>query len=1566
MKKLVPFNNLALTIVILFGFQTISAQQPVDSWTLTSSPAPDQDTYIDGSDTYNYGLGNNIEISTVTIGADVYTIPFPSQSYVFQRVDITPNVNGTNVTGDKASIFYERTGASLFDFAASLPGTPGNIDLESILKLPVINRGALDVFKNTGTNASDEGPSNIERIDVVYPALTISSASDLDLNGFLASEKSGNNTYKAAAILSVDGSGNPLSYGNLVTIVANTSYGIPADNGFNPARANSFIEDSNSNNLPTRVGGANERIGLTLITFTDLGITAGQTFYGLSFFGDDVVDSDNLLDPSTFPQNTTTGADIYGALGALVTATGFDPADDDGDGVSNTNDVCDGFDDNANQDGDAFPDGCDLDDDNDGLIDILEDLSPNADFDPLQNSLDVDSDDDGISDSDEYGVDISSVDFTADTDSDGIPDAMDASGGGTDTNSNGVIDSFEPLDTDGDTVPDYLDLDSDNDGIYDTVEAGLGAFDTNQNGRFTSNGTTDTDGNGMADATEANVPTSTDSDGIPDYLDLDADNDGIPDNIEAQTTSGYIPPNNDAGPANDGLDSAYPLGILPTNTDGADTPDYIDLDADNEGADDTTEAGLTLSGTVGTNGLDSNSENVDDYSDVNGSFDNTQYDNFPDTDVDVLTTGDVDYRDAEDNDFDNDGIPDYVDLDDDNDGIPDSEEGLCAEMATFNLSSEGWYTINDNDNAQIQTNPSSHSTDAQTAGAGCPIDINGPSNTVVAGMSPTGTNYIVDADPNPGDNFLRSPNRGGIDLSNLLGGAVQYDAYDYKLGVTGNPGWVANPMGNVFLYDTAGNFVQATFPITSEQLYKWENGLWNTFVISLDDASWSGTEQDLIDVLSDYDYISIQMEFILASNPAVCADSEYFAIDNVGITNINGATGACDFDGDGIPNALDLDSDNDGIPDIIEAGGDDADGDGVVDGFTDVDNDGLHDPYDNVDNGDPSNEVSTGTPLANPDSDNDGNNDVLDLDSDNDGLPDVIEAGGTDLDGDGIIDGFTDTDNDGLADSVDPVGPATLGTPLPNPDSDNDNVDDRIDLDSDNDGLTDVTEAGGTDTDGNGRIDSFTDADGDGFTDNVDTDDTTTPAVLDGTGTPLPQDDFDNDGTPNYLDIDSDNDGITDATENGGGDDDADGEINGFTDANGDGLDDTVAANPLSPPNSDNNVGDGVDYLDIDADDDGIPDNIEAQPTVGYIAPNGTSATNGLDTAYTSGFIPEDTDGDLVPDYLDLDSDDDTIDDNTEAETGTFTGVDTDADGLDDGYEGANLNDPYDVNDEIDDPTLLPDNQLPGGDVDYRQGLEVDSDGDGVLDSQEDLDGTDSNDPCDFLVASITEPQTGDWLTADCDGDGVTNEQEEIDGTNPEDSCDYNTTSITLAQSGDYLIADCDGDGIDNGTEINNGTDPLNPCDPNQESGYTGFDASNVIWSAADCDGDQITNGQEVTDGTDPYDPCSSFGGIPPAGAQCDIEIESDLVAPGLNDGIFQINNIELYPNNTVQIYNRWGVLVFEMNGYNSTNAFRGVSNGRATVKTEEELPTGVYFYIITYDKEGISSTKSGYLYVNR
>jgi len=111
------------------------------------------------------------------------------------------------------------------------------------------------------------------------------------------------------------------------------------------------------------------------------------------------------------------------------------------------------------------------------------------------------------------------------------------------------------------------------------------------------------------------------------------------------------------------------------------------------------------------------------------------------------------------------------------------------------------------------------------------------------------------------------------------------------------------------------------------------------------------------------------------------------------------------------------------------------------------------------------------------------------------------------------------------------------------------------------------------------------------------------------------------------------------------------------------------------------------DYLDIDADDDGIPDNIEGQSTAGYLLP-GTTDTDGDGLVNTydnaagyggSGIFVYDHDADGLHDYRDTDTDADGLPDIVEGndfnlngsadDNVTLTGLDADGDGLDDRFD---------------------------------------------------------------------------------------------------------------------------------------------------------------------------------------------------------------------------------------------------------------------------------------------------------
>ncbi len=123
-----------------------------------------------------------------------------------------------------------------------------------------------------------------------------------------------------------------------------------------------------------------------------------------------------------------------------------------------------------------------------------------------------DMDFDGLDDEIELGLGINNQSF--DSDKDGIFDAAETKG---------------EHDIDGDTIPNWYDLDSDNDGLLDSVE-GSADLDDDGLGNFMD---TDSDANGLLDNQEVgpylNHPIDSDVDSLPDYQDTDDDNDGLVD-----------------------------------------------------------------------------------------------------------------------------------------------------------------------------------------------------------------------------------------------------------------------------------------------------------------------------------------------------------------------------------------------------------------------------------------------------------------------------------------------------------------------------------------------------------------------------------------------------------------------------------------------------------------------------------------------------------------------------------------------------------------------------------------------------------------------------------------------------------------------------------------------------------------------------------------------------------------------------------------------------------------------------------------------------------------------------
>lgn len=296
---------------------------------------------------------------------------------------------------------------------------------------------------------------------------------------------------------------------------------------------------------------------------------------------------------------------------------------------------------------------------------------------------------------------------------------------------------------------------------------------------------------------------------------------------------------------------------------------------------------------------------------------------------------------------------------------------------------------------------------------------------------------------------------------------------------------------------------------------------------------------------------------------------------------------------------------------------------------------------------------------------------------------------------------------------------------------------------------------------------------------------------------------------------------------------------------------------------------------------------------------------------------PTDTDGDGIPDYLDIDSDNDGIPDNIEAQPALGyippSLIDANNNGLDDAYE---------VDGNI---GLIPIDSDNDGIPDY---VDEDSDNDNVPDAIEAHDHDHDGMPEVSLIGS------------DKDNDGLDDgyEGETVIDIDVNDEIDDPSTALPDTDSDgipDFRDSDDDDDGIETMDEDTNG-----------DGNYANDDANeNGIPDYLDPDLGELTTDEEEVDVVNVITPNGD----------------------GVHD-VLEIRGLSNYPNNTVRIYNRWGVMVFQTKGYNTNgNVFDGTSQGRVTVGQDNKLPVGTYFYVIDYQDNGGSTKQlTGYIYINR
>ncbi len=884
---------------------------------------------------------------------------------------------------------------------------------------------------------------------------------------------------------------------------------------------------------------------------------------------------------------------------------------------------------------------------------------------------------------------------------------------------------------------------------------------------------------------------NTDGDDLGDRYDADSDNDGIPDLVEM---SGFVfdpdsdqdldgvPGWQDPDEIPSGCTSAGSPAVCTTlpaafDVDNDGVPNHLDRDSDGDGVTDAHEAGL----------IDADRDGIPDLCVA--------------IDVDGLCVAGGLSGSAPDSD--SDSTPDFLDVDDDGDGVNTVDEDVDGDGNP----------INDDTNmtgAPDYLDPCDPDSDALVCPSGDPDDDGTPNAT----------------DPDPLDPC--NPNANALACST---GDTDGD------GITnGDEATLGTQPDNA---DSDGDGVcDGTIAVMG------------VCVAGENAAGGQNTDGDmLIDALDpddDGDGISTVDEDLNNDGDPTNDDSDGDGTPNyLDLNDNDGPLG--DLDGDGITNgdeatlgtlADNADSDADGVCDGViavmgvcvagedAAGGQNTDGDMLIDALdADDDGDGILTTAEDINmDGDPTND-----------------------DSDGDLIPDYLDFN----DNDGPL---GDTDGDGIINSVE----TTLGTQPDNADSDGDGVCDGAiavagvcvagenaagGQNTDGDALIDALDS---DDDGDGVLTTAEDANMDGDPTNDDVNASGTPDYLDPC-TPdsdalvCPTGDPDDDGEPNSTDPDptdpcdpdpnnvncdsgdADGDGLSNSQEAtlGTSPDNADSDGDGVCDgtiavmntcvagedaASGLDTDNNMVINALDPDDD----GDGISTLDEDLNNDGDPNN-------------------------------DDTDGDMIPDYLDADDND-------------GPNGDLDGDGVSNEDEDLDGDGDYDNDDTDGDGT-----------PNY---LDDDDDNDGILTRDEDIDG--DGDPTNDNSDEALGDDVPNYLDPDDDGDGVNTADEDVDGdgdptnddTNADgvpnflDPCDPDDTSVACEEG------DTDGDSIINKDDPS----PLDPCDP---------DPNALACPTGDTDMDGLTNEQERMLGTNPSEADSDGDGLDDL-----FELGDDINAP--------------------------------------------------------------------------------------
>jgi uncharacterized repeat protein (TIGR01451 family) len=233
---------------------------------------------------FGVGATNDLRLSGFAIGTNNYTLIDLADRVEFRRI------NNTYTTGERQLVFFQ-----LGNNNTRIRSSYTNIMAEAMLNT-IINRGIDNAFSNDNTVASN----NIERIDYIISAgLAVPSAS-LNNIGFLILERGGNDPFKIAAITELDANGNPSKFGPLKSIPVSTW----GNSGINITSSVMRREENEPVFRPSHTVNSQQIAGI-YISISSLDVPPGEKIYGYALFPNDINASNDLINLTDFPRNTS-------------------------------------------------------------------------------------------------------------------------------------------------------------------------------------------------------------------------------------------------------------------------------------------------------------------------------------------------------------------------------------------------------------------------------------------------------------------------------------------------------------------------------------------------------------------------------------------------------------------------------------------------------------------------------------------------------------------------------------------------------------------------------------------------------------------------------------------------------------------------------------------------------------------------------------------------------------------------------------------------------------------------------------------------------------------------------------------------------------------------------------------------------------------------------------------------------------------------------------------------------------------------------------------------------------